>query len=192
MNKKDLKKQIEDIAKQIKANSKDAKFAEKLVDKLLSLKGQYDVEATRIHIREKDVVKEYDFEAVRFIRCKGCIIFHAKGGVTTIVKPTMKCLYEHLDVLLDMKDRYEELKEEEKKAYEALYTATLWNLSASIYSTLDDELFVNVATDIMKRFEVYIQSKESELQDETPEENAEFETKMGFANELLKENADSK
>lgn len=176
MEKKELKKQLDEVVVQIKNNSKDAKFADALVDKLLSLKGQIDVEPARIHIEEKDVVKEYDNDAVRFVRCKDCIIFQAKGGMSVVVKPTMTALFEHLTVLLDMKDRYEELDEEGKKSYELLYSATVWMLEVPIFATCSDEMFFGVVNDVLARFNKFTETElKKDLQEETPKENAEFE-----------------
>lgn len=189
MEKKELKKQIDDVVSQIKSNSKDVHFADTLIDKLLSLKGQYDVEPTRVYIREKDVVKEYDFDNIRFVRCKSCIIYEAKGGMKMIVKPTMKGLYDHLVVLLDMKDNYDSLSEEGKKIYEGLYSATLWILNSCIYATIDDEVFTGIASDIMNRFDKYVKSKESKLQAETPQENAEFENTAELLNDNIEKDA---
>lgn len=176
MEKKELKKQLDEVVVQIKNNSKDAKFADALVDKLLSLKGQMMIEPTRIHIEEKDVVKEYDNDAVRFVRCKDCIIFQAKGGLSVVVKPTMAALFEHLTVLLDMKDRYEELDEEGKKSYELLYSATVWMLEVPIFATCDDEMFFGVVNDVLARFNKFTETElNKDLQEETPKEDADFE-----------------
>lgn len=176
MDKNELKKQIEEVSNQIKVNSKDVHFADNLIDKLLSLKGQYDIEPTRIYIPEKDVVKEYDNDSFRFIKCKGCIMFHAKGGYSVIVKSRMRALFDHLSVLLDMKDRYEELSEEEKKSYDMLYSATVYVLEAPMFSASDDEMFFGIASDVIKRLNDFTdKALKKDLQEETHEENAEFE-----------------
>lgn len=176
MNKKELKKQIDEVVSQIKTNSKDAKFADSLIDKLLSLKGQYDVEPTRVCVEEKDVVKEYDFESVRYIRCKSCIIFQAKGGMSVVVSHRMTALFEHLNVLLDMKDRYESLTDEEKLTYETLYSATTFILELPIFATCDDEFFVGISSDIINRLNRLTEKNlEEPLKEETHKENAEFE-----------------
>ena len=190
MEKKELKKQLDEVVAQIKNNSKDAKFADALVDKLLSLKGQMMIEPTRIHIEEKDVVKEYDNDAVRFVRCKDCIIFQAKGGLSVVVRPTMTALFEHLTVLLDMKDRYEELNEEEKKRYELVYSATVWMLEVPIFATCDDEMFFGIVNDILARFNKFTETElNKDLQEETPKENAEFENLNDVLNETTEKNA---
>lgn len=197
---KDLKKkkatiwsEIETTINQIKTNSKDAKFADKLIDKLMSLKGQYDVEPTRLYVPEKDVIKEYDNDNLRIVRCKDCIIWQHKGGFTFVVKPTMRALYEYLDGMLAMKDRYDELTDDEKQLYDVSYFGMSLILQAPMFAVADDEFFVDLATfvgDGVKKVSEKLLNQP--LQEETPIENAEFETKMEAANELLKEDAGSK
>lgn len=190
MGKEELKKQLDEVVAQIKNNSKDTKFADALVDKLLSLKGQIMIEPTRIHIEEKDVVKEYDNDAIRFVRCKDCIIFQAKGGLSVVVKPTMTALFEHLNILLDMKDRYDSLDEEGKKSYELLYSATVWMLEVPIFATCSDEMFFGIVNDILARFNKFTEAElKKDLQEETPKENAEFENMNEVLNETTEKNA---
>ena len=190
MEKKELKKQLDETVAQIKNNSKDAKFADSLVDKLLSLKGQIDVEPARIHVDEKDVIKEYDNDSIRFIKCKTCIIFQAKGGMSVVVKPTMTALFDHLTILLEMKDNYDELTEEGQKHYEMLYSATVLMLEVLIFATCDDEMFFGVVNDILARFNKFTETElNKDLQEETPKENAEFENLNEAFNEMEKKDA---
>lgn len=192
-NKKQVLSEIENTINQIKTNSKDAKFADKLIDKLLSLKGQYDVEPTRLYVPEKNVIKEYDNDNLRIVKCKDCIIWQHKGGFTFVVKPTMRALYEYLDGMLAMKDRYDELKDDEKQLYDVSYFGMSLILQTPMFAVADDEFFVDLATfvgDGVKKVSEKLLNQP--LQEETPIENAEFETNMEVANELLKEDAGSK
>ena len=191
--KKTIWSEIETVINQIKTNSKDTKFADKLIDKLMSLKGQYDVEPTRLFVPEKDVIKEYDNDNLRIVRCKDCIIWQHKGGFTFVVKPTMRALYEYLSGMLAMKDRYDELTGDEKQLYDVSYFGMSLILQAPMFAVADDEFFVDLATfigDGVKKVSEKLLNQP--LQEETPIENAEFETKMEVANEFLKEDAGSK
>lgn len=193
MDKKAIKAKITDICNQIKTNSNDAKFADKLIGKLLSLKGQYDVEPTRLYVAEKDVIKEYDNDNLRIVRCKGCIIWQQKGGHIVVVYPTMRAEYEFLEGMLDLKDNYDKLSDDMKAAYDGAYfgysilsqlptimvTNDKWFARASILASWGVARFVKEQHDKL-------------LQEETPIENAEFETKMEVVNEFLKEDAGSK
>lgn len=186
--KKTIWSEIETVINQIKTNSKDAKFADKLIDKLMSLKGQYDVEPTRLFVPEKNVIKEYDNDNLRIVRCKDCIIWQHKGGFTFVVKPTMRALYEYIGSMLAMKDRYDELTDDEKQLYDVSYFGMSLILQAPMVAAADDEFFVDLATFVGEGVKkVYDKLLNHPLQDETPIENAEFETKMEVANELLKD-----
>lgn len=186
MEKQELKNKIEEVVNQIKTNSKDAKFADSLIDKLLSLKGQLDVEPMRMYIPEKDVIKEYDNDSIRFVRCKSGILFQAKGGFSVFVSPRMSGLYQHLEVILDMKDKYEELTEDQKKTYDFLYLATTQILQLGIFAACDDEFFFGIAEDIVKRFQTMTEKAlNADLQEETHKENAEFESNMELTNQVL-------
>ena len=173
---------------QIKNNSKDTNFADKLIDKLLSLKGQYDIEPTRLHVPEKDVIKEYDNDNIRIVKCKDCIIWQHKGGFTFVVKPTMRTMYEYLDGMLSMKDKYDELNQDEKNLYDASYFGMSVILQSPMFAVADDEFFVELAMFIGEGIKKVSEKLLNQpLQEETPIENAEFETKMEVANELLKD-----
>lgn len=191
-NKKQVLSEIENTINQIKTNSKDAKFADKLIDKLLSLKGQYDVEPTRLYVPEKNVIKEYDNDNLRIVKCKDCIIWQQKGGHIVVVYPTMRAEYEFLEGMLDLKDNYDKLSDDMKAAYDGAYfgysilsqlptimvTNDKWFARASILASWGVARFVKEQLD-------------EPLQEETPIENAEFETKMEVANELLKDGKDT-
>ena len=185
--------EIETTINQIKTNSQDAKFADKLIEKLMSLKGQYDVEPTRLYVPEKDVIKEYDNDNLRIVKCKDCIIWQHKGGFTFVVKPTMRALYEYIDGMLAMKDNYESLSDDLRQLYEASYFGMSLILQAPMFAVADDEFFVDLATFIGEGVKkVSEKLLNHPLQEETPIENAEFETKMEVANELLKDGESKK
>lgn len=197
---KDLKKkraqiwsEIEQAINQIKTNSKDAKFADKLIDKLMSLKGQYDVEPTRIHIPEKDVIKEYDNDNIRIVRCKGCIIWQHKGGHVVVVYPTMRAEYEFLEGMLDLKDNYDKLSDDMKAAYDGAYFGYSILSQLPTIMVTNDKWFARssiLASWGLARF--VKEQLEEPLQEETHKENAEFDTKMEVAEELLKDGESKK
>lgn len=196
MNKKDLKKELTEIISQIKANSKDAVFAEKLAKKLVAVKGQMDVEAVEISVSEKEVVKRYDFSSYEYIRCKSCIIFHVHGGVYTIVRPTMTALYQALEFLLDSIDSEDTLDEPSKNALESIQTAYAFVLQAPIVVSLEDESLNDVAVAVVKCFERVQKNTLERLEatEETEEDykkNAEFENEQAMYNMKMEDKKDA-
>lgn len=191
MKNEELKKEMKNVIDQIRVNSKDARWADKLVDKLISLKGQMDIEPTRLYVPEKDVIKEYDNDNLRVVRCKDCIIWQHKGGFLFVVKPTMRALYEYIEGMLAMKDKYDELTDDEKQLYDSAYFGLSLILQAPMFAVVDAEFFVDLATfigDGVKKVSEKLLMQP--LQDETPIENAYFETKMEVAEEVLQDVGD--
>ena len=191
MKNEELKKEMKNVIDQIRVNSKDARWADKLVDKLISLKGQMDIEPTRLYVPEKDVIKEYDNDNLRVVRCKDCIIWQHKGGFLFVVKPTMRALYEYIEGMLAMKDKYDELTDDEKQLYDSAYFGLSLILQAPMFAVADYEFFVDLATfigDGVKKVSEKLLMQP--LQDETPIENAYFETKMEVAEEVLQDVGD--
>lgn len=187
MNKEELKKKLDETIAQIKLNSTDAKFADVLIANLLSYKGQSMIEPTEVHVETKDVIKDYDFNSYHFIRCKQCIIFRT-GGFKVVVTPFMKSLYGHLTVLLDYKDKYETLNEEEVKVYDMLLSMAVTVLELPLITFNSDEFMTDVCTYIVqKENELFDKLLNEPLREETEtdyEANAKFEEDVKFAEEL--------
>ena len=188
MDKEAIKKQIHEVSGRIIANSKDAKFANKLVGQLLSLKGQHDVEEVVLIVRNKDVIKEYDNDNLVIVKCKDKFIWRHKGGFGFWVEPRMKALYEYLDNLCAMKDKYDELSEEEKSVYNGMYFGMSLVTELPMFVCASDEMFFNVVNTIMDELKkLDSQVNNAELKEETPEENAEFEAKAKAMEEVFKD-----
>ena len=187
MKAKDFSKTKNQIIERIKTNSKDAHYAQTLVDELLSVKGQMDVEPMLYSVPVKEIIKEYDYGNFSIVLCKSCIVWHHKGGFDFRVEPRMKALYEHVSDICKMKDNYDELSDDEKTAYNGILFGMSLVAQLPMFVCVDEELFfdvVNVVMDGLKRMDSYVNN--ADVQDETPEENAEFEIKMQAAEEVMK------
>lgn len=194
MNKKELKKKLDEVIVQIKNNSKDAKFAESLIDKAMSLKGQIDVEEVELIIPKKDVIKRYGYgNSYEFVRCKGGILFHVFGGYKTYVTPNMVAVYKHLEWMLDMWDEYESSDETHKKLTDYVIGNTVIVMESLIVSCHTDESLqeaANVIFGILVKLQK--QATEAELQEETHEENAKFENDNKMFNQMIEKDAQGK
>ena len=182
-----LKEKIDEMLKSIKENSKDENLANDQLNELMSLKGQLDVKPVRLCVEEKDVLKEYDFDSYRYVRCKGGILYQMAGGYSVYVTPRMVSLYKHLDQLLSLKDDYDNLSEELKNAYSTLVSATQFVMSLPVCSPSSDKMFFGIAGDIAERLnDMVSELMDKDLQEETHEENAEFENTQDLLNNITK------
>lgn len=128
MDKKELKERLDEVVKQIKINSKDAHFADKLIENLLSLKGQLDVEPLELDCGKRE--KALKGETFELIETNKGILYHTFGGYTIFVTPQMRALYGGLKEILDFTDEdYASLSEEMREAYDLHSSAVTYCLN---------------------------------------------------------------
>lgn len=178
MEKKDIKAKIEEVKNQIKSNSKDIHFAEKLIGDLLSLKGQYEHQPTMVNVALDDIVDTLEGSTFTIYKTKaGDTGFHLKGGYDIVVKPTVESLNHSLASFVDYKDEVDALTEEEQEYYKSDLLATQFCLTIPVYAFADLDFKYKVANmfaDYMRELQDKLLDN-VELQDETPEENKLFE-----------------
>ena len=174
-NKDELSKSLKEVKAQIKANSKDAHFAETLVDKLLAIKSEMSVEPIELNVGKRiDGWKGETFEIVKTDR--GCL-YHEYGGYSIFVTfDNNTALYRTLCDYVDNRMVYETLDDEEKERYELTLQAVAYCLSVPKFCFTDAEFTFDLASMVVKflreQYEKYI---DEPLQDETVKEDKEFE-----------------
>lgn len=178
MEKKEIKAKIDDIKAQIKANSKDAHFAEKLIGDLLSLKGQYEHQPTMVHVAMDDILGTLEGNTFTIYKTKsGDTGFHLKAGYDIVVRPTVESLNKSLASFVDYQKDIEKLSEEEQEYYKSDLVATQFCLTIPMYAFADMD-FKHKVANMFADYMLEIQNKLLDnvvLQDETPEENKAFE-----------------
>ena len=174
-NKDELSKSLKEVKAQIKTNSKDAHFAEALVDKLLAIKSEMSVEPIELNVGKRiDGWKGETFEIVKTDR--GCL-YHEYGGYSIFVTfDNNTALYRTLCDYVDNRRTYETLDEEEKERYELTLQAVAYCLSVPKFCFTDAEFTFDLASMVVKflreQYEKYI---DEPLQEETVKEDKEFE-----------------
>lgn len=182
-----LKKEIKEVSIKLKSICNDAKFADELIDKLMSLKGQYDIEPTLVHVPVASVIETYDYGHFKLYRTEKGIVFHM-AGMYQLIPPMMQTLYGQLEWLLEQKNNLLLLNEQNKEIYDAIFGATMVILMTPCMCFSDEEYYIDIAT--------YITSKQNELfekllnKDLQPEEivaDTEFNKTIEFAEQLREE-----
>lgn len=178
MEKKEIKAKIDDIKAQIKANSKDAHFAEKLIGDLLSLKGQYEHQPTMVHVAMDDILDTLEGNTFTIYKTKsGDTGFHLKAGYDIVVRPTVESLNKSLATFVDYQKEMDSLSEKEREWYEQNLVATQFCLTIPMYAFADLDFKYKIAN-MFADYMLKIQHKLLDnvvLQEETPEENKRFE-----------------
>lgn len=185
MDKKILKERLNDLVKQIKVNSKDAHFADKLIGDLLSVKGQMGVEPIALDCgKEED---EWRGETFRITLTDKGVLYHEYGGYSVFVTPNNVALYDVLSDLVINKDEYAELEGEKKENFDSLLSIIAYNVSLPRIAFLDKDFPQEIALKTIEFLRnMYEDLMNKELQDETPKEDAEFK-EATLALEDLKE-----
>ena len=146
--------------KQLVAISKDAHFAESLIEDILNLKAQMCVEATELYVREKDVIEVLDFDSVCFKICTTGILFHAKSGYTTWIEPRCRALFGEIVEMLKDKKETLALSEEERKnsdseeidIKEQFFNAWVHILEMPVAASVSPKILFDTATAFLKSF----------------------------------------
>ena len=187
MDKKILKERLNDLVKQIKVNSKDAHFADKLIGDLLSVKGQMGVEPIALDCGKE--VDEWRGETFRITLTDRGVLYHEYGGYSVFVTPNNTALYDVLADLVENKDEYAELEGEKKENFDSLLSIIAYNVSLPRIAFLDKDFPQEIALKTIEFLRnMYEDLMNKELQDETPKEDAEFK-EATLALEDLKEAA---
>lgn len=155
-----MKKKLQEKTKQLTAISKDAHFAESLIEDILSIKAQMCVEATELYVREKDVIEVFDFDSVCFKVCTTGILFHAKSGYTAWIEPRCRALFGEIVEMLKAKKEILALSEEERKNFDAeelemkeqFFNAWVHTLEMPVAASISPKILFDTASAFLKSF----------------------------------------
>ena len=126
MQRKDLDKQMTEVKTNLRNLTSDIKFADRLIDKMLSIKGQMMIEPTEVMIKTSDIDFSHQYGGFKVSRTSaGDFMFHVMG-YTIIVSPYSakgnSSLYEILSVICDLQtdDDEKTITEENRKVLDNL------------------------------------------------------------------------
>lgn len=148
MNNQELLKKKLDVTKaKIKANSKDAHFADALIDELLSIKGQLAIEPTLVHIPMSDVAKSIKSDTYEMaITKRGDAVYHTYGGYTIIADGArMHSLADAIALYVNSDEVVKDLTDQEKELFDTDIETSTFVLNIPAFAFGDPELKYNLA-----------------------------------------------
>ena len=177
MEKTELKQRLEEVKTKLKSICKDAHYADSLISDILSLKGQIDHEPTIVHVAESDIVDKVKGDLFEVGLTKdGKAIYHVYGGYTIVADPRLSGLHGTISNFVKAETLSENLSDDLKKMIRDDMDVSAWVLAAPMYAFSDIDLKYKIATDIVEWMNSFTSSiLESDLQDEDPIKNIEFE-----------------
>lgn len=189
MDKKELKKRLNEVEKVLIANSKDIRYTETLISELKSLHGQLKHEPTLVHIPLDSVEKSVDGETYTMSITKdGKAVYHTKGGYTLICESQYASLFDFIESSIDfINGKFEdELENEYKDILSNDITSSTFVLNLPLIAMGDVEFKYKMIGEIIDYLNNSVLEAEKELQEETPKENEEFKGAV-IAMEHIKE-----
>jgi hypothetical protein len=180
--KEEIRKKIDEVKNLIKANSKNAHHAEKLIDELLSLDREKRHEATLVHIPMDNVSKTFKGDTFELCYTKqGEAVYRTFGGYTIICSSLFNALNATIENAIDYLNGeiQEELTDEQKQLVEDDITATTWMLNLPLHACSDLEFKYDLTNKFIEFISKLNEKKNTdEPQEETYEEDAQFKDAM--------------
>lgn len=187
--KKALKEDLNKLRKQFIANSKDAHYAEKLFDAIVSTKGQLGIEAMVAYQPYEKVLSVIEFNGFRITVGETFACHHA-FGIDTIIKPIGQVndnLYSYFRILSNL-HLIEERTEEQEQEYNTLLGICTIAPYAWVRWSTDQQRFVDeVLREIKYQNELNAQAESKELQPEDHEANEAFKQEQLLVEQLKNE-----
>lgn len=173
MEKKILKERLNDLVNQIKTNSKDSHFANKLIEDLLSVKGQMMIEPIELDCGKK--IDEYLGETFRITLTDRGVLYHEYGGYNIFVTPNNTALYQTLEDLVVNREKYNSGEDINSEDLELIMTAIAYCLIVPKIAFGDTEFMFEIAKMVIEHIrKQYEDLMSKDLQEETIAEDEEF------------------
>lgn len=178
----DLKEKLDKAVAELKTNCKDARFFDKQMDMILSLKGQMDVEPVRLIVKEADVVKEYKGDTFYIAVTKQGAMYHTYGGYTVFIdNRNAQSLYM---VLSDIVDKMLDNAGNDEMVF-ADVMAKLHIVNAPTWCFTDAEATYGIASAVVGYLaDLSEKLQEKPLQEEDFQANADFEAAVMGAEQI--------
>ena len=188
-NKKELREKLTELKKQIKANAKDAHWAENALREYESLVGQLKHEPIVLDCGKE--VDEWAGETFRITKTTTGVLFHTYGGYSVFCTPNITSLYKTLVNYVEKKDEYAKLEGEAKEIHELSLSALAYCVNLPSFVCSDEAFLYDTAGHIVKYLrEIQDQLLNAPLHEETPEDlqtNEEFRQATLATKELVDE-----
>lgn len=188
-DKKELREKLNELKSQIKANAKDAHWAENALREYESLVGQLKHEPVVLDCGKE--VDEWAGETFRITKTTTGILFHTYGGYSVFCTPNITSLYETLNNYVEKKDEYEKLEGEARDNHELELSALSYCINLPSFVCSDANFLYDTAGHIITYLREMSESLlQMPLHEETEEDlkaNQEYRDATLATKELVNE-----
>jgi hypothetical protein len=178
MEKVEAKERLKELTNLIKTNSKDAHYAENLLNDYKHVITEILHKPSYASVYLEDVEKKKTGKTYEMAVCKdGTAVYKVYGGYTVVVEPRLQSLAGLIEEYINVNE--DELTEEERENLDLDLSAFAYIMSAPIFACSDFGFKYEIASLIVQRMqELYEDSMSQELHEDTKEDslkNAEFQ-----------------
>jgi hypothetical protein len=175
MDKKVLNERLNELIRQIRLNSKDAHFAEKLTDDLLSVHRQKLQTKSYVFDLGEELYK-IERNSYYISKHERGLLFHVYNSMDLVIPISHNSLYGFINKLIEeYYNEYDGLSQSDRDEYDSLLEASCVILSMPINIFMDVQFAIDIATQVVRKTgEMYEQALSAELIDETVEDDLAF------------------
>lgn len=157
MEREKMRNELDELVRKVKEAHSDVD-----IDRILSLKGQLDVEPMHFYEYEKDVVDKYEDDAFCIYKTERHIHYMTRGGYHIFVQPNYESLYKTLEGVMYTLKRISELTDEERDIFIDNVEAIKYILLCPLFVTGNYGAMLEVATQIVKSLSKILENAEPE------------------------------
>lgn len=175
MNKEELKSNLDKVKKQILNNSKDAHFAENLIQELLSIKGQLSVEPLEFNVGKK--ISEWGNDKFSFVETDRGVLYKERNNFA-IFSSTNYSMYSAIKEIIEElnSEDFKNKSKEDKETFFVAIHAIVHCLGVPKLVFFDAAFMYDMATNVVKYIEsLQEQAQEQDVQAETTVEDKAYE-----------------
>lgn len=129
----ELRKQLAEKKKILLAGVKDKHFGEKLLNDMLSLKGQLSVEPAHYYIGIDEVIDTYESDEYRIHILNNGVHFQTKGGFDIFIDAKYQAACGLLEDVVRFKNEEKDLSDEDKQVYATTLKNLMYVLCAPLW-----------------------------------------------------------
>lgn len=175
-DKNTLKQKLEETKAMIKSNSKDAHFAESLIDELIKLSNARNNDNFFPTLTDENIVSTYDGGSyVINIFRDGTAMYHTYGGYTVVADYRIESLNSYLKMYVDRMNNLKDLSDDEREIFELDVTSSTYAINIPMIAFTDAALKLELATRAIEYINsVYDSAVNSDLPEDDMELNRDF------------------
>lgn len=186
--KKKLKEKLELKKNELKAICKDAKFAEALLNDIVSLSKQIAIKPSIVNVEYTEDTQMIDYSGYKLYKNNQAVVYQ-QTGMKLILEPTLGVYHFPYGALFDVKSNWDNATQEEKDGYDSLLLPSVIVPQTVTWAFQRPQFLAKLESLIYNELNSMVDEATNE--DKLPEEdviaNEEFKDRIMLAEQIKEE-----